>query len=374
MSDKFDLEEYLTDGVEKVVRETLKATFNDPKMSLFMMSFAMACKKASKRRDKEFSRGVHVPPFLIASITSECNLHCRGCYSRANKACLDAEAMSQLTAVEWQDIFIEARDLGVSFILLAGGEPTMRRDVIEMAGGIPEIIFPIFTNGTLLDEHYYEMFNDHRNLIPILSIEGKEENTDERRGAGTFAKLIEEMDTIKAHGLIFGISVTVTTKNLKEVTSNEFLGGLAGKGCRVVIFVEYVPVDDMNIDQVPGDEEREYMKERLADLRADYADDMVMISFPGDEKSSGGCLAAGRGFFHINSHGDAEPCPFSPYSDINVKDTSLLEALRSRLFKEIDDQGLLAEEHAGGCVLFERRKSVENLIGNKINGQKKLYD
>jgi len=362
MTDTFDLEKYLTDGVEKIVKETLKATFNDPKMSLFMMGFAMAGKRASKRRDQEFNRGVHVPPFLIASITSECNLHCRGCYSRANKACLDAEAMSQLTAVEWQDIFIEARDLGVSFILLAGGEPTMRRDVIEMAGGIPEIIFPIFTNGTLLDEHYYEMFNDHRNLIPILSIEGKEENTDERRGAGTFAKLIEEMDTIKAHGLIFGISVTVTTKNLKEVTSNEFLGGLAGKGCRVVIFVEYVPVDDMNIDQVPGDEEREYMKERLADLRADYADDMVMISFPGDEKSSGGCLAAGRGFFHINSHGDAEPCPFSPYSDINVKDTSLLEALRSRLFKEIDDQGLLAEEHAGGCVLFERRKSVENLL------------
>jgi len=362
MSDKFDLEEYLTDGVEKVVRETLKATFNDPKMSLFMMSFAIACKKASKRRDKEFSRGVHVPPFLIASITSECNLHCGGCYSRANEACLDAEAMSQLTAGEWQDIFIEARYLGVSFILLAGGEPTMRRDVIEMAGNIPEIIFPVFTNGTLLDERYYEMFNEHRNLIPVLSIEGKEENTDERRGTGTFAKLIEEMDTIKAHGLIFGVSVTVTTKNIKEVTSNEFLGGLAGKGCRVVIFVEYVPVNDTNINQAPGDGEREYMKKRLADLRADYADNMVMISFPGDEKSSGGCLAAGRGFFHINSHGDAEPCPFSPYSDINVKDTSLREALQSGLFQEIDEQGLLAEEHAGGCVLFEKRKSVENLI------------
>jgi MoaA/NifB/PqqE/SkfB family radical SAM enzyme len=270
--------------------------------------------------------------------------------------------MGQLTAEKWKDIFTEAKDLGISFILLAGGEPTMRRDVIEMAGNIPEIIFPIFTNGTLLDEQYYEMFNEHRNLIPILSIEGKEENTDERRGPGTFAKLTEEMDRIKAHGLIFGASVTVTTKNIKEVTSNDFLSGLAEKGCKAVIFVEYVPVDDMNIDQAPGDAEREYMKKRLADLRTDYADNMIMISFPGDEKSSGGCLAAGRGFFHINSHGDAEPCPFSPYSDINVKDTSLREVLKSGLFKEIGAQGLLAEEHAGGCILYERRKSVEKLL------------
>lgn len=52
----------------------------------------------------------------------------------------------------------------------------------------------------------------------------------------------------------------------------------------------------------------------------------------GDEKSYGGCVAAGRGFFHINSHGGAEPCLFSPYSDINVRDTSLWEALKSKLF------------------------------------------
>lgn len=362
MTETFDLEKYLTDGVENIVKETLKATFNDPKMSVFMMSFAMAGKRATKRRRKEFVSGVHVPPFLIASITSECNLHCSGCYSRANKACLDDEAMGQLTAEEWQGIFKEAKDLGISFVLLAGGEPTMRRDVIEMAGDIPEIIFPIFTNGTLLDERYYEIFNEHRNLIPILSIEGEEKNTDERRGPGTFEKLTEEMDRIKAHGLIFGVSVTVTTKNIKEVTSDDFLSGLAVKGCKAVIFVEYVPVDDTNIDQAPGDSEREYIKERLTDLRSDYAENMIMISFPGDEKSSGGCLAAGRGFFHINSHGDAEPCPFSPYSDINVKGTSLRKALQSRLFKEIGDRGLLAEEHAGGCVLYERRRSVEKLL------------
>ena len=93
---------------------------------------------------------------------------------------------------------------------------------------------------------------------------------------------------------------------------------------------------------------------------------MVFISFPGDEKSSGGCVAAGRGFFHINSHGGAEPCPFSPYSDTNVRDSSLGEALDSHLFQSLRNGNYLMEEHAGGCVLYEKRKEVEALLNKAV--------
>ncbi len=85
-------------------------------------------------------------------------------------------------------------------------------------------------------------------------------------------------------------------------------------------------------------------------------------SFPGDEKEMGGCLAAGRGFFHINAYGGAEPCPFSPFSDVNLKEISLLEALKSPLFCRLQNSGLFAEEHAGGCLLFEHREEVETLL------------
>ena len=92
---------------------------------------------------------------------------------------------------------------------------------------------------------------------------------------------------------------------------------------------------------------------------------MVFVSFPRDEKNSGGCIAAGRGFFHINSHGGAEPCPFSPYSDTNVKNASLRKALESPLFTALREQNVLMEEHSGGCVLFERRESVEAILAEK---------
>ncbi len=73
-------------------------------------------------------------------------------------------------------------------------------------------------------------------------------------------------------------------------------------------------------------------------------------------------MAAGRGFFHINSQGGAEPCPAAPYSDINVKDTSLLEALDSKLFKSLRDDHILLNEHDGGRVLFEHKDKVERLL------------
>ena len=361
VSGPFDLQAYLAAGVETVVKDALRATLRDPRESAFMARFAAASVKASRRRAALEKEGLHVPSYLIASITSSCNLHCAGCYSRCSSATVDEAPVRQLTGEEWLSIFREARELGISFILLAGGEPLLRRDVIRAAGTEPDLLFPIFTNGTFLNEEYLDLFDRCRNLIPVMSIEGDRAHTDARRGEGVYDRLIEGMDAIRARGLLFGVSVTVTTENLASVTSEEFLDALAARGCRLVIYVEYVPVTDESRELAPDDEERQIMADALARLRTERPE-MVFISFPGDEKSSGGCLAAGRGFFHINSHGGAEPCPFSPYSDINVRDTSVREALNSGLFRALQNEGVLLDDHIGGCILNEKRDQVEALL------------
>ncbi|MCD7724337.1 MAG: radical SAM protein [Clostridiales bacterium] len=360
---EFNLGEYMTGGVESIVKGALRATLKDPKESAFMARYALASRESSKRRAELEKQGEHIPPFLIASITSSCNLHCAGCYARENHICSDEKAYNQLSAEEWDAIFREAKDLGIGFILLAGGEPMMRRDILEKAAKIPEILFPVFTNGTLLNDSYIQLFDKSRNLIPVFSIEGDEKKTDERRGAGIYQSLICAMDKIKNNHLIFGASVTVTTSNLNEVVSDNFISVLQERGCKVVIYVEFVPVTEDSAELAPQDAERDFLKNKLMELREQYPE-MLFISFPGDEKSSGGCLAAGRGFFHINSHGGAEPCPFSPYSDINVRDTSVREALHSKLFTALQDGDILMEDHAGGCVLFERKDQVETLLAN----------
>ena len=146
----------------------------------------------------------------------------------------------------------------------------------------------------------------------------------------------------------------------------EELGGESDRGCKLVIFVEFVPVTEEAKDLAPGDAERKYLRAEIARLRAERPE-MVYISFPGDEKESGGCVAAGRGFFHINSHGGAEPCPFSPYSDVNIKNCSLREAMHSPLFTALRSGDILLDDHEGGCVLYEKRAQVEALLAGAGN-------
>ena len=365
MDQNFDIQAYMTKSVEQVVTDAIKATLKNPRESAFMLRFAAASRAASKRRAAAEQNGEHIPPFLIASITSQCNLHCAGCYSRCNHATVDEAPVAQLSSEEWLRIFREADELGVSFILLAGGEPMLRRDIIEAAGERQNILFPIFTNGTYIDNRFLDLFDRCRNLVPVMSIEGNRETTDARRGKGVYDRLIENMEAFQKRGLIFGASVTVTTENVKEVSSDAFLQSLSDRGCKAVVFVEFVPVTEDSKHLAPGDAERDYLAGEMERLREEHPE-MVYISFPGDEKASGGCLAAGRGFFHINSHGGAEPCPFSPYSDVNIREKSLKEAMNSPLFTALRSGDLLADDHKGGCVLYEKRTQVEELLASGV--------
>jgi MoaA/NifB/PqqE/SkfB family radical SAM enzyme len=99
-------------------------------------------------RQKLELEGLHVPPVLVISVTSKCNLHCEGCYHQALRAKTDAE-MSDERLVRLVD---EAKELGISFIVLAGGEPLMRSNILDISKRTPEVLFLMFTNGLLLND------------------------------------------------------------------------------------------------------------------------------------------------------------------------------------------------------------------------------
>ncbi len=364
--DRFALESYLAQGVERMVRDMIRVAARDPKTSAFVLKFSAECMKASKKRERSNRNGSHVPPFLICSLTEDCPLHCAGCYARANH-CHGSDE-NNLSANEWLDVFNQAADCGISFILLAGGEPLLRRDVVFSAARCQNLFFPIFTNGTVIDDEYTELFDKHRNLFPVISIEGGKASTDGRRGSGVYDTIMDKMTALQKKRILFGASVTVTKANMDEVLGEKFISMLRDKGCRAVFYVEYVPVDGRD-ELAPDEAARASFDARLAELRKDH-NELLFVSFPGDEHSSGGCLSAGRGFFHINSHGGAEPCPFAPYSDSNVRDKSLTEIMESRLFAELRELGVLESEHNGGCVLFEKRDVIRSLFPQHSGSEK----
>ncbi|MDR0561233.1 MAG: radical SAM protein [Spirochaetaceae bacterium] len=337
------------------IRDALRISLKNPPEQEFLGRYLWAAKKAETLRRKAVDRGESVPLFLIAGITAQCNLACPGCYDRARPDC--SETAPEMTREEWGRIFKEAVQIGVSVILLAGGEPLMRPDVLEEAAQYPSLLFPVFTNGLLFNDSITALFDGSRNLIPVFSIEGDEVFTDRRRGSGVYAGITEAMERLSFRDILFGVSVTVTRENLDSAVSDETAESLFEKGCRGIVFVEYVPVAMPEL--ALADEDRLILEKRVARLRRRR--DMIIISFPGDERAMGGCLAAGRGFFYLNAAGGAEPCPFSPYTGWDARSGTLREALSSPLFVRLREDGLLRADRSGGCTLFAQSEYVRNL-------------
>lgn len=365
MYTNFDLKEYLNNGVHQVAADLTKASIFHPMTLKYMTQFAAGVKEAEKKREQLESEGHHIPPFLLGSITDACNLRCKGCYAhRADDCRSQQEGPGQelLPVAKWNDIFRQSEDMGVNFFILAGGEPFMRPGVIEMAAKHKKILFPVITNGLLINSTRIKFLKSNRNIIPVLSVEGDAGTTDARRGEGIYALLEKSMEDLHKAGILFGASITVTKENMEEVLSDKFVDGLESRGCRGVIYIEYVPADADTDELTPDDDDREIIMKRIDALRTER-ENMIFIAFPGDEQAAGGCLAAGRGFFHINPYGGAEPCPFSPYSDMNIRDVTLLEALDSPLFRALTSSELLAKPHKGGCTLFQYEDEVKAMQG-----------
>lgn len=350
---------FLNDGIKAIADTAGRFYAGNARGRAFIIHLIANLKKSAETREKYEEKAVHIPPFLIASIAAQCNLHCAGCYAYANHGC-GGVRQEEMTAADWERIFSEAAAVGVSFILLAGGEPLLRRDLIERAARFDRMVFPIFTNGTMLDEEYLTLFAQYRHLIPVISIEGEEEQTDRRRGEGVYQQTMRAAAALKERGILFGASITVTAENQTDVTESLFLANLRELGCGLVFFVEYVPAEADTEHLVLNDEELRRLQERIEARRHERANrGMIMLSFPGDEDLMGGCLAAGRGFFHINANGGAEPCPFSPYSEMNLKEQTILEVLQSPFFAKVREiSAAEALTHQGGCTLFRHQEEV----------------
>jgi MoaA/NifB/PqqE/SkfB family radical SAM enzyme len=148
------------------------------------------------------------------------------------------------------------------------GEPFVYPRLFELAGKHSDMAFMVYTNGTLIDEEAAGKIVEVGNLSPAISLEGRRECTDARRGAGTFDKVIGAMDLLKERGAIFGVSITVTRDNVMEVTSDDFIDFLVDKGVTYGWFFHYIPIGrDPDPELMVTPEQRAYLAERIPYIR-----------------------------------------------------------------------------------------------------------
>ena len=301
----------------------------------------------------------NVPWAILMDPTSACNLHCTGCWAA------EYGHQMSLTFDQLDDIITQGKKLGIHFYVMTGGEPLVRKDdIVKLAEKHNDCAFHIFTNGTLIDEEFCKKVKKVGNISFALSVEGYEETNDGRRGEGVFQKVMHAMDIMKANGLLYGVSICYTSKNIEVVTSDEFLDMLIEKGCRLAWYFHYMPVgNDAALDLLPSNEQREYMYHRVREIRGMKTGKQIFaMDLQNDAEFVGGCIAGGKNYLHINPNGDVEPCVFIHYSGANIKEKSLLECLQQPLFMQYHNNMPFNDNMLRPCPMLENPERLRKMV------------
>ena len=364
------------DGSFQYQRDNIRAAINDPQnpyhnyvlhvakdfdegvLKTFFVNFILNASLIGWERQDDIrdTYNCNAPWTILLDPTSACNLHCTGCWAAeyGNKLNLSFD--------EIDSIVQQGKEIGVFFYIYTGGEPLVRKkDIIKICEKHPDCEFLSFTNGTLIDEQFANDMLRVKNFIPAISIEGFEEATDGRRGDGTYQKVIKAMELLRSRKLPFGISCCYTSANFESITSESFYDKMIDMGSLFVWYFHYMPVgNDASTDLLPTMEQRTEMFQRLRDYRSRKP--MFAMDFQNDAEYVGGCIAGGRRYLHINANGDVDPCVFIHYSDSNIREKTILEALRSPLFMAYHDGQPFNENMLRPCPMLENPTKLREMV------------
>lgn len=322
---------------------------------------AHAHMQARRVRARALDAGVRVPPFLVLSVTSKCNLRCTGCFADAIGTVTGAPAHPGLALSDWYRVVDEAVELGVVAFVVAGGEPFLLPGIADLFRDHPDRLFLVFTNGTALRPRDYEILRACTNTAVVVSLEGDRELTDLRRGGGVFEKALATLDRLHDAGVLTGISVTVGPANVEYWSQARNIDELIAHSGPLAFFIEQVPTGDHPSEPLLTPEQRAQFREVIVAYRNRTTGGAYIIQSPDDEEALGGCVSAGRGFVHVNPSGDVTACPMSALATHNVKTSALGQALASPLFTMIRDHGHLLETEGHPCGLSAHAAELENL-------------
>lgn len=283
------------------------------------------------------------PLMLVVSPTGRCNLRCEGCYASSS----ERQNSRELGFDIFERILEEKRVLwGSHLTIVSGGEPFLWQDrglgLLDLAERHPTEFFMTYTNGMLIDEMTARRMADLGNISPAISLEGFEQETDLRRGAGAFRKILDTFERLRRHGVPFGISITPTSRNWEVLTSDRFVDFcFEEQGAVYGWSFQYMPIGrSPNLDLMVTPEQRLEMLRRTQRIVREKK--IFLADFWNSGAASYGCISAGRngGHFYIDWNGNVMPCVFIPYAVDNVNDLyrrggNLNDLLETPLFRRL---------------------------------------
>jgi MoaA/NifB/PqqE/SkfB family radical SAM enzyme len=326
-----------------------RALLETDKRLLWKLAWNMGWKgmRSVRNHKRRLKRGEYFPPFLYVSVINSCNLRCQGCWvDVAHKQhTIDLDAMNRLIR--------EAKAMGNSFFGLVGGEPFMHPQLLEIVEANRDCYFQIFTNGQFITDEKAKRLRKAGNVTPLISVEGSEIISDERRGKkDVLSKTMQGIENCLNNKVLTGVCTSVCKSNIDDLVTEKWVDRLIEMGVFYTWFHIYRPMGpDAHFELCLSPEEQLRVRRFVVEMRAKKP--IVIIDAYYDGQGKALCPAANGISHHINPWGGVEPCPIVQFATDNIHDETktLFEKFNSPWMQGFRE---LSQKTTRGCIVLER--------------------
>jgi len=308
-----------------------------------------------QKHKKRLRNGQFFPPYLYISIINSCNLRCQGCWVDV------AHKQQKIDIAALNRTIHTAKKMGNSFFGLLGGEPFMHKELFEVLEAHPDAYFQVFTNGHFITDEVAQRLRKCGNVTPLVSVEGSEIISDERRGkAGVFSDTMRGLQNCLNHRVMTGVCTSLCQTNFDDLLTEQWVDQLIEMGVMYTWFHIYRPVGpESSPDLALTPEQQRQAREFVVEMRCKKP--IIVIDAYYDADGNALCPAATGFTHHINPWGDIEPCPIIQFSKESIHDERPLDVV----FNEsefLTDFRKTAASSTRGCIALERPDLIKALV------------
>lgn len=164
-------------------------------------------------------------------LTPLCNMNCKMCYIRMSKEEMERKGKEK-SADEWLKIARQAKDAGMLYLLLTGGEPLLYSEFRKLFTELRAmgLLISINTNAVLIDDDWIEFFKKNPPYRINITLYGGSDNTYQSlcRCENGFTKAYNSIKKLKEAGIYVKINSSITPDNAKDI---EACFGVAKEAC-----------------------------------------------------------------------------------------------------------------------------------------------
>ncbi|QDV31659.1 pyrroloquinoline quinone biosynthesis protein PqqE [Planctopirus ephydatiae] len=304
---------------------------------------------------QRLKQGESFPPFLYISIINSCNLRCQGCW-------VDVASKQQTISLEAANRLInDAKQAGNSFFGIVGGEPFMHPQLLDILASHPDCYFQVFTNGHFITQEVARRLRQIGNVTPLISVEGTEIVSDERRGrSNVLSKTMIGLQNCLNQRLVTGVCTSICKTNIDDLLTEAWVDRLIEMGVLYTWFHVYRPMGPNPQPQLAlSQEEQLRIRQFVVNIRATKPIGVVDAYYDGEGRAL--CPAATGISHHISPWGGIEPCPIVQFAKESIHDERpIREVFRQSVF--LEDFRKLAASSTRGCIVLERPDLLKRLV------------